>query len=341
MRKKIAIAVVFIALISLAFRADYFIEHITLNNFGHRQSLQLETQNKPLKICVISDLNSSYGSTSYNSDVKAVINELSTIKPDIILCAGDMVAGQKASLTEQNIENMWAAFKSTVLNPIDSLKIPFGFTVGNHDASPNYKTDRALAKKFWTENVSATRLTFVDSTHYPFYFSYIKNNVFFLSWDASSAKIQPEVFNWMKAQLAGKIARKARLRILLGHLPLYAIVESKNKPGEVLAAADSTLKLIKSNKIDLYISGHQHAYYPAAKNGIRLLNTGAIGDGPRQLIGHNEAPKKSYTIIEIPANRNKSFIYKTFMPQTNLPIETNSLPESIKGFNGISKREDL
>ncbi len=93
-------------------------------------------RNKGLKICVISDLNSSYGSTNYADEVKSVIGRLNEIKPDLILCAGDMVAGQKSSLTEDNINGMWSSFKNTVLNPISSLKIPFGFTVGNHDASP-------------------------------------------------------------------------------------------------------------------------------------------------------------------------------------------------------------
>ena len=57
-------------------------------------------RNKGLKICVISDLNSSYGSTNYADEVKSVIGKLNEIKPDLILCAGDMVAGQKTSLTE-------------------------------------------------------------------------------------------------------------------------------------------------------------------------------------------------------------------------------------------------
>src|SRR5690606_32236391 len=125
------------------------------------QQLNDNRKNRPLKICVISDLNSSYGSTTYSEDVKNVIGKLGSIRPDIILCAGDMVAGQKASLTEENINEMWAGFKSTVLNPTSELGIPFGFTVGNHDASPSYKLDRAISERFWKENVNAAGLTFV------------------------------------------------------------------------------------------------------------------------------------------------------------------------------------
>lgn len=288
---------------------------------------------------VISDLNASYGSTEYPEDVPYVISKLDSIKPDIILCAGDMVAGQKASLTEQNILDMWASFKNTVLDPIKTSKIPFGFTVGNHDASPTFALDRRLAKEFWQRNAAAVNLTFVDSTHFPFYFSYIKNGVFFISWDAAGSQIPAEVYTWMKAQLQSHSAQKARLRMLLGHLPLYPVVEAKNKRGEVNAAPDSALQLFKQYGIDVYISGHQHAFFPAQKEGIRLFNAGAIGNGPRTLMGHDSAAKKAFHIIEVPVKNASRFTHRTFIPITNTAIEVHTLPDSIRGFNGVLHKE--
>ena len=302
------------------------------------QDIKKEQKNKPLTICVISDLNASYGSTTYPKEVSEVINKLPGITPDLILCSGDMVAGQKATLTDQNLHDMWAGFKSVVLNPISRLQIPFGFTLGNHDASPSFSRDRKFSENFWKENVKSTNLTFIDSTNYPFCYSYIKNNVFMISWDAAGAEIKPEVYTWMKAQLEGKIARKARLRILIGHLPLYAIVDSKNKPGEVNSDPEAALKFFKTHGLDLYISGHQHAYYPAEKDGIRFLNMGAIGDGPRKLIGYDEEAKKSYTIIEIPVRKARTFNYKTYTPAGEI-ITSSSLPDSVIGFNGVSRKD--
>src|SRR5690606_6663114 len=180
---------------------------------GASDSLTSEQQDKELKIMVISDLNDSYGSITYSKEVESVIRRIAYIQPDIILCAGDMVAGQKASLTEERLAEMWQSFDQKILKPIDSLKIPFGFTMGNHDASPNYLKDRAAAKFFWNNHLPSSNLTFVDQTHYPFYFSYLKNNVFFMSWDASAAEIKPEVMKWMEEQLKSKIAKKSRLRI--------------------------------------------------------------------------------------------------------------------------------
>ncbi len=304
-----------------------------------RTTSDISNNGKPLRIAVISDLNSGYGSVTYNKEVVEVVAELARIKPDVILCAGDMVAGQKKSLSEENIWAMWQGFKSTVLLPLSKTKIPFGFTLGNHDASPSFAMDRSLALQFWTENVQATNLHFIDSSHYPFYFSYLHKNIFFLSWDAAGASVPTEVYEWMKGQLASKIAHAARLRILLGHLPLYPIVGAKNKPGEVIAAADIALNFFKNNNVDLYISGHQHAWYPAKKNGLSLLNAGCIGDGERPIIGHSEPAKKAYSIIEIPAGEAQRFSYRSYNPVGHQIIDSGSLPDSVVGFNGVVEKD--
>lgn len=305
----------------------------------YAQEQPRDRSRKPLKVLVISDLNSSYGSTTYSKEVTAVIGQLDSIRPDIILCAGDMVAGQKKSLTEEQIRSMWSGFERDVLTPVSTLKIPFGFTVGNHDASPSYQLDRSLAERFWKEQAARTNLEFVDSTHYPFYYSYRKGHAFFISWDAAGSQVPEEVYAWMEKQLNSKAARNARVRILLGHLPLYPIVESKNRPGEVIASADAALKFMNDHRIDLYISGHQHAYFPAFKGGVRLLNAGAIGDGPRKIMGHAAEPKKAFTVFEIPYRKAKKFAYHTLVPVTGEVIETESLPENVTGINGTLNRE--
>ncbi|MDQ8005485.1 MAG: metallophosphoesterase [Pedobacter sp.] len=294
---------------------------------------------KTIKIAVISDLNSSYGSTKYHPDVYATLKELDNIKPDIILCGGDMVAGQKASITAEQTQAMWSSFDENVLKPIQQMKIPFSFTVGNHDASPSYQQDRKLAQDFWLSKQQQLGLKYIDKTNFPFHFSYQQNDIFFISWDAAGAKVNPEIFKWMEKQLQSKAAKKAKLRILLGHLPLYAIVASKNKTGEVLADNETTANFFKKHGIDLYISGHQHAYYPAFSDNLRLLNAGCIGEGPRPLLGDNVPATRAYTIIEVPVHNVKQFSYKTHIPNTGNTIELSHLPDSVVGFNGVSKKD--
>ena len=56
-------------------------------------------------------------------------------QPDLVLCSGDMIAGQKPSLTPTQIRAMWQSFDRNIAQPIRNLNIPFGFTIGNHDGS--------------------------------------------------------------------------------------------------------------------------------------------------------------------------------------------------------------
>lgn len=294
-----------------------------------------ETKNKSLKILLISDLNDSYGSVTYSKEVHEVVKRVQAINPDLILCGGDMVAGQKASLTAARLDSMWMSFDQSVLSPISRLGVPFGFTMGNHDASIGYHLDRASASSFWKINKQKTNLTYVDDTHFPYYFSYIKNNVFFISWDASSAVIPAEVKTWMTQQLTSPIAQKSRTRIVLGHLPLYAIVAAKNKKGEVLNAADETLNFLKENNVDMYISGHQHAYYPATKENVTLLHAGCLGGGPREILGHAAQATKAYAILELPGRKGVRGAEITgFEPASHRHILLESLPDSVTGFNG-------
>jgi hypothetical protein len=45
---------------------------------------------KPVTIAVISDINGRYGSTEYTPFISKVIDKIATIKPDIVISAGDM-----------------------------------------------------------------------------------------------------------------------------------------------------------------------------------------------------------------------------------------------------------
>ena len=315
---------------------------LLINSFGFAQNMQQQTRNQALKILLISDLNDSYGSTTYSEEVHDVIAKVETIRPDLVLCAGDMVAGQSKRLSVERLDSMWSAFQSAVLTPLSERNIPFGFTMGNHDASPNYLNDRQAASKFWLANKSKVNLSFVDDRHFPYYFSYIKNNVFFISWDASSALIPESVKVWMHEQLQSPVAKDARGRIVLGHLSLYAIVEAKNKAGEVLQNADETLSFLKHNNVDMYISGHQHVYYPAAKQQVTLLHAGCLGGGPRNLIGQDGPAYKAYSVIQIGKRKSvKKATIHGFLARDHRRVDLQELPEIVQGFNGSVKRIDL
>ena len=91
----------------------------------------------PLRIGLISDLNGSYGSTSYVPAVHQGLHQLIALQPNLVVCAGDMVAGQKHGLTRQQLDAMWSSFEATVLTRCELLAFlcfpPSAITMAHRD----------------------------------------------------------------------------------------------------------------------------------------------------------------------------------------------------------------
>jgi predicted phosphodiesterase len=309
---------------------------------------QIEKQPRgDVRIVVISDLNSQYGSTSYEPEVEKAIALISQWQPDLVLCGGDTIAGQKSTLTQSQIETMWTAFEHHIAAPLRELGIPFGFTIGNHDGSGAikkgeliFKNERELASAYWNNSQHDPGLNFLDKAEFPFYYTFTQKDIFYLVWDASTDVIAPQQLAWVEQSLASKTAQQAKIRIVIGHLPLYAVAVGRNKPGEYLANADKLRSLLEKYHVHTYISGHHHAYYPGKRGQLELLHAGALGSGPRQLINSNLPPKKTITIVDLNLT-SATTIYTTYDMSTLEKISDRELPEVIYAPNGKVFRRDL
>ncbi|MEL7038030.1 MAG: metallophosphoesterase [Cyanobacteria bacterium J06592_8] len=301
-----------------------------------------------VRLLVISDLNNRYGSTDYESQVTASIPLIPQWEPDLVLCAGDMVAGQKRSLSEANIKAMWAGFERDIASPLRQENLPFAMTMGNHDASSYrnksgtyvFAKERRLAEEYWSQHQSNLNLDFVDDSGFPYYYSFVQNDIFYLIWDASSFIIPSQQLEWVKESLASPSAQTAKLRIVMGHLPLYAVAVGRNKEGAVLSNVRELQTLLEENNVHLYISGHHHAYFPARKNQLKLLHTGALGSGPRVLLNSDLSPRNTLTVIDINLD-SKTSRYTTYNMKTQEVIQLQELPERIESLNRWVVREDV
>ena len=258
------------------------------------------------RIALISDLNSSYGSTSYVSQVHRGLELLIKLQPDLVLCAGDMVAGQKLGLTSNQLDAMWSAFDEQILQPLRTVEESFAPTMGNHDASNSrahsgyvFELDRLHAQKFWRARQGSLGLTFVDAHQFPFRYSIRHGEIFLLVVDASSANISADDWAWAEIQLDGSEARQAKLRMMMGHLPPYAISKGRDRAGEVLHEPKRLQQLIQRKNVDLYISGHHHAWYPSHVGSANLLSLGCMGSGPRQRLNDRTPPQQTITLLDL------------------------------------------
>ncbi|MGK7939647.1 MAG: metallophosphoesterase [Crocosphaera sp.] len=296
-----------------------------------------------VRIVVISDLNSQYGSTDYDPEIDKAISLIPQWKPELVLCGGDMVAGQKRSLTKQQIEAMWSAFDVHIAAPLRQAKIPFGLTIGNHDGSGSisrgqysFQQERNLAAAYWNNPNHNPGLNFTDKGNFPFYYSFKQQDIFYLVWDASTHIINQKQLTWVNNSLNSSDAKQAKLRIAIGHLPLYPVAVGRNSGGNYLARGEQLQSLLEKYNVHTYISGHHHAYYPGKKGQLELLHIGALGGGPRQLLNSNLPPQKTLTVIDISLTSEKT-IYTTYSMKTLEVIDIQTLPKSI----GQIIRKDL
>ena len=302
-----------------------------------------------VRLVAISDLNSAYGSTDYDPEVDKAISLLPFWQPDVVVCGGDMVAGQSPALTPAQIKAMWQAFDDHVAAPLRQQNFPFGFTVGNHDASSAtgvhnqflFQQERDLAAAYWTDPAHNPGVKFIDRTDFPFYYTFEQQGIFFMAWDGSSSLIPADKLTWVEQALASEVAQQAKARILLGHLPLYAVAVGRDEPGEVLANADQLRAMLERYNVHTYISGHHHAYYPGHRGNLQLLHTGILGSGPRPLIDSRLPPWKVITVIDLDFDNPDLTTYTTYDIQTLRTIAYDELPRFIAGHNGMVLRRDV
>lgn len=303
---------------------------------------------KDVRLMVISDMNDVYGSTDYPPEVDRAIQLMPHWDPDIVIGGGDMVAGQDPRLSREQIQAMWAAFDDHVASPLRQAGLPYGFTIGNHDASSAravtgsflFQQERDLASAYWNDPAHNPGLSFIDRAGFPFYYTFKHQGIFYLAWDASSNYIPPEQLAWAEQSLSSDAAQAARLRIVLGHLPLYAVSVGRNEPGEVLTEADQKRELLERHGVHTYISGHHHSYYPGHKGDLQLLHCGILGAGPRPLIDSPLPPRKTLTLVDVDFNAAET-LYTTYNMVTLEQIEYGELPRFLTGHNGLVLRRDV
>lgn len=279
----------------------------------------------PLRVAILSDFNGSYGSTNYPPELASSIRRIVSWQPELVLSAGDMVAGQKASLSRQQLRQMWASFDHNVYQPLQQAKIPFAFALGNHDAS--LRTDRQEALRYWQRK--QPQLNYIDDSNFPFFYSFAMGGVFFAAIDASGPKVSQQQRTWLQQQLASSTAQQASFRVVVGHLPLAGVSAGKNKVGEIISGASQLRQLLEKHNASLYIHGHHAAYYPARLGQLNVLSSGGIGG--RDYIGYPQTARSVISLLEFGPS---GLAVKSYDASTGQQVPLTSLPAKLEGLGG-------
>lgn len=291
-----------------------------------------------LRVVVISDLNESYGSTRYSDHVARAVARISQLRPALVLNTGDMVAGQRLPpLSSNDVEAMWRAFHQAVTEPLARAGIPMAVTPGNHDASSGtrFALERSIYREQWLQRRPA--LEFVDAVDYPFSYAFTIAGTLFISLDATFVGPMSERERaWLRAILARHGERHTH-RVVFSHVPLWPFAAGR----ETDYLGDEKLEaLLREGQVDLVLSGHHHAYFPGAKDGVRYVSQACLGDAPRPLIGAPAHSERAITVLEIPAAGPISVeAYRA--PDYIEPIHRHTLPERIISRRATLLRDDL
>jgi len=302
-------------------------------------SYSSETTDKPIKIAVISDLNGSYGSTKYNKQIPEVISHIIDIKPDVIISTGDMIAGQRLRplLKRPQLEAMWTAFHLNVSDALNEAKLPFAITAGNHDGSlsKQFHLERKIYQEQWLKRVPDVH--FIDRSNYPFYYAFEIKNILFISLDATTVgHLSKKQFTWLETMLKNS-KDKYRHHIAFSHLPVWPFTQSRERD---IIGDPGLESLLQQYNVNLYLSGHHHAFYPGYKDGITHVSQACLGSGLRQYIGTSQRSRRGFTMIEIDKNNNV-VINGYDSSDLNTAIDIKRLPEKITSQYATLIRIDL
>ena len=302
--------------------------------------LKLFAASDSIRLAVISDINSSYGSSTYSEHVRWAIERIVQLKPDLVLISGDMVAGQRTVnlLKRMEITAMWDAFDRVVAQPLRKAGIPLLAAPGNHDASAeaHFYRERDEFKRYWKQHQPELKAA---ATNTPLQWAWKLGNLTIIGLDATRhGPLQPVTQkDWLKQTLANNRKSANEVVLVSGHLPIWAFANGR----ETGILADTELeKLLHDNRVDAYISGHHHAYYPGVHAGLLQISIGALGSGRRSLIGTKKKSAYSFLLIDISAGGEMTYTAlrgKHYL----LELELESLPASISSAEVVMKRADL
>ena len=288
-------------------------------------------------IAFISDLNGRYGSSTYDSRVTDAIETIIQLQPDLVISTGDMVAGQRQPrLDVDALDRMWRGFTQTVTDPLSRNGIPILVTPGNHDGSgfPEFALEQERFAIEWAPRMP--ELEILSGSEWPRRYAARMGMVLLVAFDGTRPGALPNAERLFVAQMLQKYGGTASATLVYSHLPMWPF--TKGREHEILNDP-ALLELLHRNGVDVYASGHHHAFFAGTDDaGMVHVGNGALGGNARAFSGEKERQPYSFTVLGL-AN-GTVIISSRFAPGFETEIPASDLPAKITGPLGILRRVD-
>jgi hypothetical protein len=123
---------------------------------------------------------------------------------------------------------------------------------------------------------------------------------------------------------------------LFSHVPLWPFAQGREREH----IGDPELhRLLTQADVDLFLSGHHHAFYPGSKDGIAFVSQSCLGAGPRRLLGATSRPPKAFTLIDFSGEPLEIAAFSA--PSFDTPIDWETLPPRLHSAAAELQRADL
>lgn len=260
------------------------------------------------RVVVLSDMNASYGSVNYPPAVAKGVARVISLRPDLVLSTGDMVAGQWRNLKPAQLRAMWAGFNQTVTQPLLRAGIPFAVSPGNHDAAPGYADDQRVFRETWAKPdslLAGNAVKPVDTSNYPTYYSFRVADALYLSLDSTTTgPFDRKQREWAETQL--RTNRDARTKIVFGHVPPYPVAMKNGRIHNEARFDEEFERMLLREGVTQTFWGHQHAYFPARvrHSGLPMVGAPALGDGQRPVIGTQKPSPVAFLVADLHADHS-------------------------------------
>lgn len=288
-------------------------------------------------ITLISDLNGRYGSSSYDNRVTDAIETIIRLQPDLVICTGDMVAGQRQPRLDADwLDRMWRGFAHTVTEPLGREGIPLLVTPGNHDGSgfPEYALEQERFAVEW--GARAPELAMLPGSDWPRRYAARMGTVLLVSFDGTRPGVLPTAELRFVADMLGKYGKAASATLVYSHLPMWPL--AKGREHEILDDP-ALLALLHQNGVDVYASGHHHAFFAGTDDaGMVHVGNGALGGNARAFSGKKQRQPYSFTVLTF-ANGAVTITSRA-APGFLKAVPASDLPASIAGPLGVVRRID-
>ncbi len=295
----------------------------------------LAVQARAETIAVITDLNGSYGSTRYSARVDAAVAAIVELQPDVVLSAGDMVAGQRQPLlSREQVRAMWASFHQHVTDPLAAAGIPLAVTPGNHDGSayPGFAAEREIFADEW--GARRPPVEFVAADAYPLNYAVAVGNVLIIGLDVTTVSPLPAAQREFLDAVLSAHGERFDARIVFCHLPLWPFAQGRET--EILRDSEFAAQLA-ALEVDALVSGHHHVFYPGIDdNGVLHVSAGVLGGNVRRFTGSDLKSEFSFVVIEI--DDGAVSVSARAAPDFQRRVDVLGLPPQITGPGGRLRR---